>query len=103
VDGEPVPEEQATVALILELHERGLGLRTIAKFLNGQGAPPKSGRGRRWSAPTVASVIDRYKDSDIGRVAREHADRDRALKAERLANEIDQLVEASINSDLERT
>lgn len=50
------PIEQAQIARIGEMRERGMSIRGIADLLNGEGVPA---RGRRWHPTTVARLLRR--------------------------------------------
>jgi DNA invertase Pin-like site-specific DNA recombinase len=51
------PAEQATVERILELHQTGASLRTIATTLDAEGRPAK--RGGKWHPQTIVRVLER--------------------------------------------
>jgi DNA invertase Pin-like site-specific DNA recombinase len=53
--------ERATIRRILELHQDGASLRSIAATLEAEGRPPK--RGGRWHPQTVARVLDRARST----------------------------------------
>jgi len=57
VDGElvSVPDEQATLTRIRELHEAGESLRSIAAMLTGEGHQPR--RGKAWHPGVLARLI----------------------------------------------
>lgn len=55
-------EEQATVATILDLHNRGAPLRAIAAILTFEGRRTK--RGGSWGPQNIANVVRRYAASD---------------------------------------
>lgn len=52
------PAEQATVALIRDLHDAGWPLRRIAAELGRRGIPPKKG-GASWSTGSLARILER--------------------------------------------
>jgi DNA invertase Pin-like site-specific DNA recombinase len=53
----PVPDEMATVRMILDDWQRGRSYRAIAARLNTEGVPTK--QNRRWHHTTVAKVVQR--------------------------------------------
>lgn len=56
-DAAPRPDEQATVARILELREAGDSFRSIAAVLDAEGLKPR--RAAQWSAMSVRAVVQR--------------------------------------------
>jgi hypothetical protein len=56
-DAVPNPDEQSTVARILELRKAGLPYRTIAQTLDAEGRKPR--RATSWSAMAVRAVWQR--------------------------------------------
>ena len=50
------PTEQAVIARMLAMRSSGTSLNTVANTLNHEGVPTK--RGGRWSAASVARIID---------------------------------------------
>ena len=57
----PNPEEQATVKLIMDLHQEGESLRSIIKALEAAGHKPKTGT--KWYPSSINSVIRRNTDT----------------------------------------
>jgi DNA invertase Pin-like site-specific DNA recombinase len=52
-----VPDEQATLARIRELHEQGSSLRAIAAVLEAEGHHPR--RGPQWRPNTLSRILER--------------------------------------------
>jgi len=69
------PKEQEAVRLILDRHEKGKSLRSIARELEAAGHRRKAG-GTRWHPQTIASIIEREKGLIEGKSEIRHASDD---------------------------
>ena len=57
------PEEEAALAVMVELAGRGSSLRSIARELDARRYRPKGG-GERWSHSAVGGILDRVRESN---------------------------------------